>query len=337
MRAVVVHGPGRATVAQVPVPVPGHGELLIRVRACGLCGTDVHLYRGAYIGHYPLTPGHEAAGEVVAVGPGVQNFSPGDRVAIEPNISCGTCSFCLTNQQNFCANWSAVGVTRPGALAEYVLAPACNCFHIGALSYEEAAFMEPLSCVLHGLEQVGVPAGERVLIFGAGPIGLLLLQVVVSMGATALTVVERTPRRMNMAAHLGARTFPTITSELNALGGADEFDLVIEATGAPALVPEAIRLARKGGRVLLFGVPPAESTAVIEPFQVFRKGLRIVGSYTSRRNSLAALRLLKASRVHTSELVTHRLPLERFVQGVALLDSPDEVLKVMFLPELEAP
>ncbi|MDZ7337386.1 MAG: zinc-dependent alcohol dehydrogenase family protein [candidate division KSB1 bacterium] len=334
MRAVVIQGPGRASVEQVPDPVPGPGELLVKVKACGLCGTDVHLFRGVYLGTYPLIPGHEASGEVMALGPGVSGFAPGDRVAIEPNIACGTCRFCLSNQQNFCSSWSAVGVTRPGAMAEYVVAPAQNCFPIGSLPYEEAAFMEPLSCILHGLQQVTVEPGDHVLLLGAGPIGLLLLHALFSTGATEVTVVERTPRRREMAAQLGARVFANLSPELRAMGEADHFDLVVEATGDPALISECIRLARKGGRVLLFGVPPADSTATIEPFQIFRKGLRIVSSYTSRRNSLAALRLLQGGRVQTQHLVTHRLPLEQFPQGVQLLDRPEHVLKVMFNPEL---
>ncbi len=333
MRAVVLEGPGRASVKELPRPAPGPGQVLIKVMACGLCGTDVHLYRGAYLGTYPLTPGHEASGLVEEVGQGVAEFAPGDRVALEPNISCGTCRFCLSNEENFCLRWSAVGVTRPGAFAEYVVAPAANCFPIGDLTFEQAAFMEPLSCILHGLEQVTVVAGDQVLLFGAGPIGLMLLQVATCMGATAVTVVERTERRRQMASALGARTAPAVTEELTAMAAADAFDLVIEATGDPAMVPVAIDMARKGGRVLLFGVPPASSTATIQPFQIFRKGLRVASSYTSRRNSVAALRLLQSGRLRTAELVTHRLRLEHFVQGVGLLEDPEQVLKVMFFPE----
>jgi 2-desacetyl-2-hydroxyethyl bacteriochlorophyllide A dehydrogenase len=333
MRAVLIRGPGQASVEQVPKPAPGPGELLIKVKACGLCGTDVHLYRGVYLGSYPLTPGHEASGVVEQVGQGVSGFAPGDRVALEPNISCGSCRFCLTNQQNFCMRWSAVGVTRPGALAEYVVAPAANCFPLGALSFEEAAFMEPLSCTLHGLEQVTVAPGDHVLVLGAGPIGLLLLQVAKALGAAAVTVVERTTRRREMAFALGADTFPTVSPELRDAAAADSFDLVIDATGDPALVQTAIDLARKGGRVLLFGVPPTNSSSTIQPFQIFRKGLHLVSSYTSRRNSIAALRLLQSGRIRVSELVTHRFALEQFVDGVDLLDNPESVLKVMFVPD----
>ncbi|MGQ9560574.1 MAG: zinc-dependent alcohol dehydrogenase family protein [Candidatus Oleimicrobiaceae bacterium] len=333
MRAVVVRGPGRVSVEQVPRPRPGPGELLIKVMACGLCGTDVHIYRGAYLGSYPVTPGHEASGVVEEVGQGVSEFAPGDRVALEPNVCCETCRFCLTNQENFCLRWSAVGVTKPGALAEYVVAPAANCFPIGALAFEQAAFMEPLSCILHGLEQVTLAPGDQALLLGAGPIGLMFLQVASTMGAAAVTVVERTEGRRRMACALGAKTAPGVTAELTALAAADAFDLVIEATGDPALVPVAINLARKGGRVLLFGVPPANSTATIEPFQIFRKGLRVVGSYTSRRNSVAALRLLQSGRLRTAELVTHRLALEQFLEGINLLEDPERVLKVMFFPD----
>lgn len=308
----------------------------MRVETCGVCGTDVHIFRGEYLGEYPVVPGHEASGVIEAVGEGVTRLKAGMRVAVEPNIPCGHCDFCLRNEQNFCRNWTAVGVTRPGAFAEYTTAPEAQFFDIGDLSFEEAAFMEPLSCVLHGLERVGVTEGDHVLILGAGPIGLLLLQAVSAMGAERVTIADRIETRLEKAGALGACPV-NVTDSMAALHapqitGDWGFDLVIEAAGVLALVPQAIDLARPGGRVLLFGVAPSEAEIPIRPFEIFRKGLHMVSSYTSLRNSVGALEMLQSGRVKVKELVSHRLPLEDFEKALELLANPEGTLKIQLRP-----
>ena len=175
MRAAKVNQPGQMQMVEIPCPEPAPDEVLIRVMASGICGTDVHIFRGEYLGDYPVIPGHEFSGVVEAVGGRVTRFKAGDRVAVEPNIACDNCEACLNNRQNFCLNWSAVGVTRPGGMEQYTTAPEKVTFDIGDLSFEQAAFMEPLSCVLHGLERLGPDLADKVAILGAGPIGALLL------------------------------------------------------------------------------------------------------------------------------------------------------------------
>jgi threonine dehydrogenase-like Zn-dependent dehydrogenase len=151
VKAAVIERPGSCRCVEREDPSPGSGEVLVRVMASGVCGTDVHIYEGEYMGDYPVTPGHEFSGVVEQVGEGVTGFRPGDRVAVEPNICCDRCPSCLNNRQNFCLNGQAVGVTRPGAMAGLVAMPEKNVFSIGELPFEEAAFMEPLSCVIHGI------------------------------------------------------------------------------------------------------------------------------------------------------------------------------------------
>lgn len=311
------------------MPEPGPGEVLVKVAACGICGTDVHILRGEYMGGYPVIPGHEFAGEVAAVGEGVTRFAVGDRVAVEPNIACDNCVNCLNNRQNFCLNWQAVGVTRPGGMAQYVVAPEKVVFDIGELSFEEAAFVEPLSCVVHGIERAEIRLADRIAILGAGPIGLLLLQVARSRGAVDVTVLERQPARAALAQELGADHW---ISDLAALQEG-VYDVVIDATGAPSVMAETVRLARAGGTILLFGVPPQGADLTLDAFAIFEKGLTVRSSFTSRRNSYQAVAMLQSGVVQVADLVSHRLPLSAFERGVEMIEGGlDGVKKVLLLP-----
>ena len=190
MKAAQITQPHQLKITEIETPEPAEDELLVKVMASGICGTDIHIFRGEYMGDYPVIPGHEFSGIVEAVGRAVTRFQPGDRVAIEPNIACDNCWHCLNNRHNFCLNWQAVGVTRPGGMAQFVTAPEKSAFDIGKLPFEEGAFVEPLSCVLHGVERLAPELASRIAIFGAGPIGMLLLHVLKLKGAAHITVVE---------------------------------------------------------------------------------------------------------------------------------------------------
>jgi len=331
MRSLLIDRPGHAAVRDVARPAPGPGEVLVEVAACGICGTDIHIFRGEYLGTYPITPGHELAGTVAATGSGVQRFRPGDRVAVEPNIACNSCPACLANRQNFCENWKAIGVTLPGGMAELVLAPENAVFSIGSLPFRAAAFVEPLSCVLHGMQRADPRPADRILVVGAGPIGILLMKTALVMGASSLLVVDRNRERLARAKLEGGAVVDT----LDETGGipAERFDLVVDATGVPALMEQTTRWARPGGRILLFGVPPAQSRISLDAFPIFRKGLTLLSSYTSVRNSLQAVRLLESGRIDVSALVSHELPLEEFAAAVEMIESGSEgVMKVILHP-----
>ena len=330
MKAAFIEKPGTIAVRTVADPVPGPGELLIRVESSGICGTDVHIFKGEYLGSYPIIPGHEFSGTVIGTGPGVQRFKPGDRIAAEPNIPCNNCGPCLNNRQNFCENWKAVGVTLPGGMAELVAVPESAAFGIGDLSFDEGAFVEPLSCVLHGVERVGFRLGDRVLIIGAGPIGLLLSQSIQLQGASEIVQVDKNHTRLALAKTLGAAR---VESTLDAVGDKD-FDVVVDATGVPALMEKTLAFARPGGKILLFGVPPAHATVTFPAFPIFRQGLTILSSFTSVRNSIQAVRLLGSGNIDVRSLVSHRLPLSGLADGIALLEQGKEgVLKVLIKPE----
>jgi D-arabinitol dehydrogenase (NADP+) len=330
MKAILIERPGRVRVVERPMPQPEANELRIRVMASGICGTDIHILRGEYLGDYPVIPGHEFSGVVERVGESVTRFQVGDRVAVEPNIACDNCYNCLHNRQNFCLNWQAIGVTRPGGLAQYVAAPEKAVFSIGDLPFEHGAFMEPLSCVLHGIERAEIRLADRVLVFGAGPIGVLLLQAVQLQGSVEVTVVEKNPARAELTLALGAQRCFLNLEELKE----DRYDVVIDATGYVPLMARTIDFARHGGTVLLFGVPPAGQLMELEAFKIFRKGLTVLSSFTSVRNSYQALSLLQSRRVDVAELISHRLPLADFERGVEAIEAgSEEVKKVLILPQ----
>ena len=204
MKSIVIEKPNEISLVHRDVPEPGPREVMIQVMASGICGTDLHIYRGEYLGSYPVIPGHEFSGVVIAVGSAVTRFKVGDRVAVEPNISCDNCVNCLNNRQNFCLNWQAIGVTLPGGMEEYVIAPEKAVFSIGDLPFEYGAFMEPLSCVVHGIERAHIGLADHVAILGAGPIGNLMIQMARLQGAARITVLESNPGRADSARQLKA-------------------------------------------------------------------------------------------------------------------------------------
>jgi 2-desacetyl-2-hydroxyethyl bacteriochlorophyllide A dehydrogenase len=323
MKSIVIEQPNEISLLEREVPEPGAGQLMIQVMASGICGTDLHIYRGEYMGKYPVIPGHEFSGIVAAVGSGVSRFKVGDRVAVEPNIACDNCVNCLNNRQNFCLNWQAIGVTLPGGMEEYVIVPERAAFTIGELPFEVGAFMEPLSCVVHGTERARIGLADHVAIFGAGPIGNLMIQMARIQGAAHITVLEINPGRADLASELGADRVVASFDQLQP----DTYDIVIDATGAIPVMNRTIDYVRKGGTVLLFGVPPSGRNLEMEGFKIFQKGLTLLSSFTSVRNSFQAVDLLKSGQVRVDSLISHRLPLDEMPHALELIESRDPVVK----------
>ncbi len=329
MKAAKIIEPNQMEIVELPIPEPAENELLVKVMASGICGTDIHIFRGEYLGDYPVIPGHEFSGVVEVVGSDVTRFKPGDCVAIEPNIACDNCYHCLNNRHNFCLNWCAVGVTRPGGMAQFVTAPEKSAFDIGDLPFEQGAFVEPLSCVLHGVERLEPEMAANIAIFGAGPIGILLLQVLKLKGAAKITMVDKNIARVDFAKKMGADLICTHLDDLPR----DEFDAVVDATGVIPVMNRCAEFVRHGGKVLLFGVPPVGEEMTLDAFPIFRKGLTILSSFTSLRNSYQALDLLKQGRISLDGLISHKLPLAEFQRGIGLIEQGTEgVKKVMILP-----
>lgn len=334
MKAAFYEAPYTVGVREAPRPEPGAHEVVVRVAACGICGTDQHIYQGDFFPTYPLIGGHELAGEVVRIGSEVDTVREGERVAVDPSIFCGYCYFCQRAQGNHCLNWQAIGVTRNGGFAEYVVAPKANIYPIGEMPFEQAAFIEPISCVVYGLRRIKIPLGANVLIFGAGSIGLLMMQLVRHGGASQVVSVDLKGDKLALARRLGAHQ--TVQAgerlhdelrELSPLG----FDVVIDCTGVPSAVEQMFMHVRSEGKVLMFGVNPTDATIQLSPYDVYHKDLEIYGSFALRYTFHQAIALMRSGAVEVEPLLSDRLPIDRFADALALAGS-GEALKVQIQP-----
>jgi len=336
VRAIVISSVGEIAVQQVPCPSASPGQVRIKVEACGLCGTDTHIYHGEFLSQYPIIPGHEFAGTVVEVGEGVTEWQEGDRVAVDPSIFDHSCYFCKTDRGNHCLNWQAIGVTVPGGLAEYCVVPQENLYRIDQrLSFEEAAFIEPISCVVYGLRRLKVQTGDHALVFGAGPIGLLHTQLVARGGAASVTVVDLEQRRLDLAKNLGA-THTVLADEdqderlkqIAPLG----FDVVIDATGVPSVVERTFEFVKPTGKIMFFGVCPKDAKIEISPFEVYQKDLEIYGSFALRYTFYYACDLLANGVVKVEPLISHVVGLEEAAEAIASPGSYQDRMKILARP-----
>jgi D-arabinitol dehydrogenase (NADP+) len=333
MKTAQITKPDAACVVEVDIPDPGPGQVLIKVAAAGICGTDIHIYHGEYEATYPITPGHEFSGTVAAVGAGVTRFQAGERVTADPNIPCYRCLPCQRNEFNQCESLSAIGVTQDGAFAEYVLAPEGNVFAIGELDFSAAALVEPLACVVWGLKRVQIQPADSVLILGAGPMGCLMLQAVKHSGAAQVVVSDVNPQRLALAEQLGAVPVVANGKQANALRALapDGFHVVADATGIPKVLQSAFDYVRPRGKVWVFGVCPAGERAEFIPYDVFRKDLSIIGSFALNRTFPEAIALIQSGAVQVEPLISHRLPVDEFEQGLALAETAPDRMKVQFV------
>jgi D-arabinitol dehydrogenase (NADP+) len=321
VKAIVYDRPEHFTFTDVPDPEPGPGEVRLRVRASGVCGTDVHLHHGEFSPRYPFTPGHEVVGEVDLLGDGATGLSPGQLVALDNRVFCGSCGNCGRGMPAFCTDLRDLGVTDPGGAADYVVAPAGKCHPVDDLALETALLAEPVSCVVHGLDVLGLRPGSDVLVFGAGTTGLILTQLLRQHGATRLTVAAPTEFKLELAAGFGADETVRVdrsavedsTKALRSIapGG---FDVVIDATGAPSVVAQCLQLVRDGGTVLFYGMTPESTELSIRPYEVFRRELTIKGSFAQAYSFDRALLALRTGRVRAEGLVTHRFGLADYAR-----------------------
>jgi 2-desacetyl-2-hydroxyethyl bacteriochlorophyllide A dehydrogenase len=336
MRAVIIDKPGEIRVGAVPDPTPGPDDVLIKVGACGICGTDLHISEGEFPPTpYPIVPGHEFAGEVVALGKNVQrdasSISIGARVAVDPSLFCGHCAFCRVGRGNLCLNWGAIGDTVDGAFAEYVKVPLANAYALPEhVSFREAALIEPVSCAVHGIHRLEPRLGDTVLIVGAGTMGLLLLQLALRGGASRVAVMDLNTQRLTLAEKLGAyRTASSSQALLESepLG----FDCVIDATGVAAAIDTALKLVKRGGKFMVFGVAPQEARVAISPFRVYNEEITIVGSMAVLNSYQQAVDLVSGGAINTQIMLTEAFSLEEFSQALSLLRQ-GKGLKTQILP-----
>ncbi|MFY1631781.1 zinc-dependent dehydrogenase [Solwaraspora sp. WMMB335] len=346
MKVVRFHSPGDVRIEEAPQPQPGPGDVLIRVRACSTCGTDVKIRN---FGHHHIAPprvmGHEIAGEVAAVGVGVDGWQPGDRVQVIAAIPCGTCGECRRGRMTVCPNQESMGYHYDGGFAEHMVVPAKVLAVDGLnripeqISYAEASVAEPLACVLNGQNLARVGTGDDVVIMGSGPIGCLHVRLARSRGAARVFLVDVNQERLDLAAGLvhpdatvcGAKT--DVIDEIKKLTDGRGADVVITATAAGVAQEQALQMAARQGRISFFGGLPKDKPIIAcDSNLVHYRELTIVGANgSSPTHNAEALALIASGAVPVADLITHRLPLDQALDAFDVV-ARGEAIKVTIEP-----
>ncbi len=301
MKSAVFYGKHDLRIEETPIPQPGERDVLIQVKACGVCGTDVHIYEGDK-GAAEVTPptilGHEFSGVVAAVGGKVKKFRPGERVCIDPNCYCGACDFCREGEVHFCENMIGYGTTVNG----------------GFTSFEQGAMAEPAACCLHGIDLCGIRPGQQVVVIGGGMIGLLMVQLSRLAGASKVALLEPVEKKREMGKALGADVCIDPLSEdvERRLGeaGMTWIRTVIECAGLPATMEQAVGIAGKKATVMFFGLTKPDASISVRPFEIFRKELALKASYINPATQQRALQLIDSGRLDVESMVCGRVGLE---------------------------
>lgn len=336
MRAAVLEAPGRLVVSPLADPEPAPDELIVRVAACGVCGTDRAIYRGEYVVRYPLILGHELAGTVVAVGADTTDFSNGDRVTVDPNVVDDACYFCRHGVDHLCSGLSPLGVARPGGFAEFAKVPARYAYRLPeALSLEVGSQIEPIACCVHGIDQARIATGDLVAVLGSGPIGCLLIQLTRLQGAARIVVAEPNPARRRLAQLSGADVAcdpDELKATLRDLRPSVGPDVVIEASGNPSAAVTAIDVVRRGGTVLLFAVYPESARIEVSPFRINEDELCIVGSLNNPHTHQRAIDLVASGRLDVSEVITDLIELDELERAMDVRNFPTAG-KILVVPK----
>lgn len=345
MKAIRITGPGEAHLAEMDIPTIGPEDVLIRSRAVGICGSDVELYQGtrpAGFYRYPIVPGHEWAGEIAAVGERVRNLMPGDKVVAEGFLSCGVCRNCRNGLTNLCeAGYDEIGFTRSGGMAEYVGVPARLVHTLPAeTSLEEAALLEPVSVVAHAFLRAHPQPGSSVVVIGDGNIGLLAVQVARLFNPSIIVLLGSHNDKLTIARQLGATHTVNLREAdaeplIQTLTGGQGADLIFEGGSRPSGIEQALRLARRGGIVLLEGIAGAGAQLNLESDIFVLKHLTVYGIFGA--NSAAwsyAVQLFRAGLLHLAPLITHRYPLADYQTALeTIIGRQSKTLKVIVLPD----
>lgn len=331
MKAVLLAQPGSISIERLDDPAPAADGIVVAPDGCGICGTDIHIIDGEFEGtRYPIVPGHEFSGEVVAVGREVSGLRVGDVVAVEPSLFCGHCHYCRIGRGNLCTNYNSIGVGREnGGCAELVAVPASQAFVLPeGFPRAWGPLIEPVSCAIRGFDQLALRIGDHVLIYGAGTMGLMLCQLAAHHAAGSVSVVDHDPDRLPRAAKLGADHVATRADELDRPEG---WEVVIDATGAIAAIEDGLRRVRRAGTFLVFGVAAKDATAAFSPFRVYHDEIRIIGSMAILHTFERAREVVGAGIIDGDALITHRMALDDYDDAIAAFRA-GEGLKIQIEP-----
>lgn len=340
MKAVVFSGVGKGIAVQdVPVPtIKDEHDVLIRIRECGICGSDLAILEGRHPSHPPVILGHELSGEVLAVGTAVANVAPGDHVVVDPNLSCGVCVPCRLGRRNMCQNMVEMGISRDGGFAEQMVAPDTFTYKVDRkLSWQEGALIEPLACVAHGFARSRIKPDETAVVYGAGPMGLLWVAMLKRAGVRKIMSVELSQKRRDAARALGADVVidPAKEDPVGAVMNQTEgvgADVAVEMIGRAETVENAVRAAGMGGRVIIMGVARKEAKAQVAPFELMLKEVEVIGSNANATGFVPAIRLIQSGEIPVEKIVSHELPIGEAVRAFDLCRS-GEGLKVLIRPD----
>jgi len=339
MTAAVYVGNGRVEARSLPVPAIGSGELLVALRSCGLCGSDIYkIVHGTVAA--PAVLGHEVVGTVVAVGPGVQRFAPGSRVVVAHHVPCGACHYCRHGNVSMCRAFRE-GNLDPGGFAAFIRVPARHVAEVtlpvpDSLADAEAAFTEPLASCLRAVKRSPLEAGEAAVVVGLGSIGLLFIQLLRLRGARVVGV-DPIPERRDLARHLGAEAALDPTGEevggaVRAVSDGRGADLAVLTAGSAAALPPALAWVRAGGALCCFAPLAPDAPVPVNLNPLYYRELTFFGSYSPSPAELGeALDLLASGRVRVTDLITHRLPLSALGEAVAAVRE-HRALKVLLTP-----
>ena len=336
MRAVRLEAIGAMALREVATPVAGPGEVLVRVLAAGICGSDRHMFKGEYPTGRPVTLGHEFCGRVAAVGAGVTGFAGGELVTVDPNIACGTCPACRKGRPNLCDSLLAIGVFRDGGFADYVAVPAQQAFILpDGLDPLHGAFSEPLACCLHALDIARIVPGSSVAVLGGGVIGLLMVQLARLAGAGEIVLVTRQATRRALALDLGATVAidPVAGDVVDAVRSHSGrgVDVVLECAGVPETLQQGLGMLARGGVLVLFGVTPAGVAVPVQPFDLLVNEIRLEAAYLNPHTHARAAAMVASGVLELDRLVTHVIGLEAVAGVVGAAPQPGEI-KVIVRP-----
>lgn len=336
MKAAVFYGKNDIRIEEVKKPEAGYGEVVIKVHACGICGTDVHIFEGDE--GAAKTPagtilGHEFAGEAVEIGEGVSRIKIGDRVCVDPNKLCGKCGYCQSGAGHFCEAMVGIGTTVNGGFAEYCAVPEEQAYLIAdTLSYKEAAMAEPVACCLHGIDLCSINAGDTVAVFGMGMIGLLMLQLARLRGAAKVIAIEPVEAKRKQAVQLGADiTIDPLSQDLEqtlAKNQITHIHAVIECAGRIECMKQAVKIAGKNSVVMLFGLTKPDAELSIKPFELFKKEIVIKSSFINPYTQKRAVSLIESGRLDVKSMTAETVTLEELpeILGDASLRSQGKVI-----------
>lgn len=339
MKAAVFYGKEDLRVEEVDLKEPESNEVVIKVAACGVCGTDRHIFDGA-AGSAPTPPktvlGHEFAGVVVKAGSAVKEISVGDRVCVDPNDMCGECYYCRQGQGHFCENMIGIGTTVHGGFAEYCTVKEKQAYKVpDSLSLEEAAMTEPVACCLHGLDLSNIKAGQTVMIIGGGTIGMIMLQLVRLSGASVVLMVEPIESKRKMALELGADiTIDPINENIGEVLSANnikQVDVCIECVGLVNTMKMAIEYTGNCGTAMLFGLTNPDSEMPVKPFDIFKKEISIKASFINPYTQKRALNILSSKKINVKKLITDIVPLDK-INEVLETDKYKKSGKILIKP-----